>query len=80
MAIPVSTVALELAFSTSERSIRPHYSRLHADIIKVLMCAQNWISAPSKGMIIRKNICIYIVHILMINFAFHIIVHNSWHN
>ncbi|CAL5386772.1 unnamed protein product [Camellia sinensis] len=43
LAIPVSTVASESAFSTSGRLVSPHRSRLHPNTLKALMCAQSWL-------------------------------------
>ncbi|GJZ77219.1 dehydrogenase/reductase SDR family member 7 isoform X1 [Tanacetum coccineum] len=43
LAIPVSSVASESAFSTSGRLISPHRSRLRPDTIEALMCAQSWL-------------------------------------
>ncbi|KAG5560343.1 hypothetical protein RHGRI_003592 [Rhododendron griersonianum] len=45
LAIPVSTVASESAFSTSGRLVSPHRSRLHPDTMEALMCAQSWLWA-----------------------------------
>ena len=39
LAIPVTTVALESAFSTSGRLLSPHRSRLHPKTIEAMMCA-----------------------------------------
>ncbi|KAH7665852.1 Tam3-transposase (Ac family) protein [Dioscorea alata] len=50
LAIPVSTVASELAFSTSGRIVSPHHSSLHPDTLEALMCAQNWLWTHMKGM------------------------------
>ena len=41
LAIQVSTVASESAFSTSGRFLSSHRSRLHPKTLEVLMCAQN---------------------------------------
>ncbi|KAK9733080.1 hypothetical protein RND81_04G042100 [Saponaria officinalis] len=43
LAIPVSTVASESAFSIGGRAVSPHRSRLHGNTIEALMCMQNWI-------------------------------------
>ncbi|KAH0639010.1 hypothetical protein KY285_035596 [Solanum tuberosum] len=43
LAIPVSTVASESAFSTSGRLISPHRSRLHPTTLEALMCARTWL-------------------------------------
>ncbi|KAH9723471.1 BED-type domain-containing protein [Citrus sinensis] len=49
LAIPVSTVVSESAFSTGGRFLSPHRSRLHPNTLESLMCAQNWIWASSRG-------------------------------
>ncbi|KAL7082188.1 hypothetical protein ACP275_14G084000 [Erythranthe tilingii] len=49
LAIPVSTVASESAFSTSGRLLSPHRSRLHSKTVEALMCSQNWLWAQTKG-------------------------------
>lgn len=45
LAIPVSSVASESAFSTSGRLVTPHRSRLHPKTMEALMCAQSWLWA-----------------------------------
>lgn len=45
LAIPVSTVSSESAFSTSGRLVSPHRNRLHPKTIEALMSAQNWLWA-----------------------------------
>lgn len=49
LAIPVSTVASESAFSTSGRLLSPHRSRLSSKTVEALMCSQNWLWAQYKG-------------------------------
>lgn len=50
LAIPVSSVASESAFSTSGRLVTPHRSRLHPKTLEALMCAQSWLwAAEMKG-------------------------------
>ena len=49
LAIPVSTVASESAFSTSGRFVTPHRSRLHPKTLESLMCAQDWLWSQIKG-------------------------------
>ncbi|KAG5536291.1 hypothetical protein RHGRI_023915 [Rhododendron griersonianum] len=50
LAIPVSTVASESAFSMSGRLVSPHRSRLHPETMEALMCAQSWLwAAEMKG-------------------------------
>lgn len=50
LAILVSTVASESAFSTSVRFVSPHRSRLHPKTLETLMCAQNWLCVEFNGM------------------------------
>uniref|UniRef100_A0A2N9GLE9 BED-type domain-containing protein n=1 Tax=Fagus sylvatica TaxID=28930 RepID=A0A2N9GLE9_FAGSY len=49
LAIPVTTVASESAFSTSGRLLSPHRSRLHPRTLEALMCAQSWLWSELKG-------------------------------
>ena len=49
LAIPVTTVASESAFSTSGRLLSPHRSRLHPKTIEAMMCAQNWLWSEING-------------------------------
>ncbi|KAH9762411.1 BED-type domain-containing protein [Citrus sinensis] len=42
LAIPVSTVASESAFSTGGRHLSPHRSRLQPSTVEALVCTQNW--------------------------------------
>jgi len=57
LAIPVSTVASESAFSTSGRVVSKHRSRLHPTTLEALMCAQSWLwESVYEG---SYNICIF---------------------
>ncbi|KAL7215265.1 hypothetical protein ACSBR1_027431 [Camellia fascicularis] len=49
LAILVSTMGSESAFSTSGRLLSPHHSRLHPKTLEALMCAQNWLWSEIKG-------------------------------
>lgn len=49
LAIPVSTVASESAFSTSGRFVSPHRNRLHPNTLEALMCARDWLWADIHG-------------------------------
>ncbi|KAJ0981634.1 hypothetical protein J5N97_009889 [Dioscorea zingiberensis] len=55
LAIPISTVASESAFSTGGRLVSPHRSRLHADTLEALMCAQNWLMKDIEGECSKKE-------------------------
>ena len=48
LAIPVTIVASEFAFSTSVRLLSPHCNRLHPKTIEVMMCVQNWLWGEIK--------------------------------
>ncbi|KAL0427301.1 UNVERIFIED_CONTAM: Zinc finger BED domain-containing protein DAYSLEEPER [Sesamum latifolium] len=43
LAIPVSTVAFESAFSSSVKLINPHRNRLHHTTVEALMCSRRWL-------------------------------------
>jgi len=49
LAIPISTVASESAFSTGGRLLCPNRSRLHENTLEALMCAQSWLKQEKKG-------------------------------
>ncbi|XP_023742636.1 zinc finger BED domain-containing protein RICESLEEPER 2 [Lactuca sativa] len=49
LAIPVSTVASESAFSTSGRHVTPHRNRLHPDTLEALICVQDWLWDEKLG-------------------------------
>lgn len=49
LAIPVSTVASESAFSTGGRVVDPHRSRLEPEIVEALICMQDWVKGNRKG-------------------------------
>ena len=63
LAVPVSTVASESAFSTGGRTLSSHRSRLHPHTVEALMCTQNWIWAPIRGMQLFSNLVILITYI-----------------
>jgi hypothetical protein len=55
-AIPVSTTASESAFSTSERVLSEHRSRLTSDMLEALMCSQDWLRNKYNGKYIIQQI------------------------
>ena len=49
LAVPVSTVASESAFSTGGRILDPFRSSLSAKMVEALVCAQNWLRSSHEG-------------------------------
>lgn len=49
LAMQVSTVASESAFSAGGRVIDPYRSRLDPEIVEALICTKDWIAAARKG-------------------------------
>jgi len=55
LAIPVSIVAFESAFSTDGQILSPHPSRLHWTTLKALMCTRSWLlSANIDGNVLNN--------------------------
>ncbi|KAK4345246.1 hypothetical protein RND71_035422 [Anisodus tanguticus] len=57
LAIPVSSVASESAFSMGGRVISSHRSRLHSKTVEALMCLQNWMIEDIKGTLKGTHAC-----------------------
>ena len=49
LAMQVSTVASELAFSAGGRVIDPFRSRLDPEMVEALICTKDWMAASRKG-------------------------------
>ena len=49
MAIQVSTVASESAFSADGRVVDPYRSRLDPEMVQALICIKDWVAAARKG-------------------------------
>jgi hypothetical protein len=49
LAIPITTVASESAFSTSGRLLSDHRSRLTPKMLEALMCSQSWLRQTLQG-------------------------------
>ena len=49
MAIQVSTVASESAFSAAGRVVDPYRNRLDPEIVEALICTKDWVAAARKG-------------------------------
>ncbi|KAL5546104.1 hypothetical protein UlMin_005791 [Ulmus minor] len=72
LAILMSSVASESAFSTSGRILSPYRSRLHPNTLEALICTQNWIK-PKMQVYERisnddNNIIVIIIIIIIIKY------------
>lgn len=56
LAVPISTVASESAFSTSGRVLDPFISSLTPKMVEALICAQDWMRLPNKPILVEENI------------------------
>lgn len=50
LAVPISTVASESAFSTGGRHVSPLRNRLHPKTVEALVFAQDWLWSTIEGM------------------------------
>ncbi|KAK9183227.1 hypothetical protein WN944_026376 [Citrus x changshan-huyou] len=50
LAIPITTVASESAFSTGGRVVSPHRNKLHPSTLEALMCCQSWLRAYNSSL------------------------------
>jgi hypothetical protein len=48
MAVQVSIVASESAFSAGGRVIDPYHNNLGPDMVKALICTKDWVAAERK--------------------------------
>lgn len=56
LAIPVSTVASESAFSTGGRVLDAFRSSLSPRIVQALVCAQDWVRLDSKSICVEEDL------------------------
>ena len=62
LAIPITSVASESAFSTSGNILSPHRSRLHWTTLEALMCARSWLwSNDNSGMVLNYSFNLHIL-------------------
>ncbi|CAN0872649.1 Putative AC transposase [Linum grandiflorum] len=61
LAIPITSVASEAAFSAGGRLLDPHRSRLNSVTVEAMMCTHSWIQdSHNSGMILVKvNVFVY---------------------
>ncbi|MEI4927463.1 hAT family dimerization domain-containing protein, partial [Klebsiella pneumoniae] len=61
LAIQVSTVASESAFSAGGRVIDPYRSRLDPEIVEALICTKDWVAARKGYFYCYSNLYFVIV-------------------
>ena len=60
LAIPISTVASESAFSIGGQILTPHRSRLHYTTLEALMCSKSWLwNSENAGKILNAYVILY---------------------
>ncbi|WOL03478.1 hypothetical protein Cni_G12198 [Canna indica] len=62
LAIPISTVASEAAFSTSGRVVSAHRSRLHPNTLEALICTQSWLSTNMEVWGVEKSVLLVLMY------------------
>jgi hypothetical protein len=62
LAVPASTVASESAFSTSERIINDHRTRLARDTVEALICFQDWLRSAGDCFFCESSLLITFMH------------------
>lgn len=55
LAIPISTVVSESAFSTGERVLDPYHNSLTPTTVEALICTQDWLKGTSSSRIINED-------------------------
>jgi hypothetical protein len=62
LVVPASTVASESAFSTSERIVNDHRTRLASDTVEALICFQDWLRLAGDFFFRESSLLITFMH------------------
>ncbi|KAL0559428.1 hypothetical protein IC582_004038 [Cucumis melo] len=62
LAVPITTVASESAFSIGGRHVGPHRSQIHENLLEALMCTQDWLWAEDKHTPIDAKVLENVLH------------------
>jgi hypothetical protein len=63
LVVPASTVASESAFSTSERIVNDHRTRLARDTVEALICFQDWLQSAGDFIFCESSLLITFMHL-----------------
>ncbi|CAN0903002.1 Putative AC9 transposase [Linum grandiflorum] len=54
LAIPITSIASEAAFSSGGRLLDPHRSKLDPSTVEAMMCARSWIQDEGRAVVTAK--------------------------
>lgn len=70
LAVQVSTVASESAFSAGGRVVDPFRSRLDPEMVEALICMKDWIAAGRRGYKASLFVIQYFITIMFVNISY----------